>query len=130
MPAPHVPTLPGGTAVPIAKAPPAAEPPAASAPAAPPPAPAAVPAFGSAVATVKGEAYAGVRIFVDDVQVALPYPAQLPRLSGGAHVIRFAWVSGPLAGKALTQSFDVKTGGHLLIRAVPENDQVVVQQIR
>ena len=130
MPAPHVPTLPGGTAVPIAKASPAAEPPAASAPAAPPPAPAAAPAFGSAVATVKGEAYAGVRIFVDDVQVALPYPAQLPRLSGGAHVIRFAWVSGPLAGKALTQSFDVKTGGHLLIRAVPENDQVVVQQIR
>ena len=145
VPAPPVPTLPGGAATPIAKAPPAAEPSAASAPAAlppaptaapaavpaaPPPPPAAAPAFGSAVATVKGEAYAGVRIFVDDVQVALPYPAQLPRLSGGAHVIRFAWVSGPLAGKALTQSFDVKTGGHLLIRAVPENDQVVVQQIR
>ena len=79
---------------------------------------------------MKGEAYAGVRIFVDDVQVALPYPAQLPRLSEGAHMIRFSWMSGALAGKELKQSFEVKSGGHLLIRAVPENDQVVVQKIR
>ena len=97
---------------------------------APPVAPAPAALFGSAVATVKGEAYAGVRIFVDDVQVALPYPAQLPRLSEGAHMIRFSWMSGALAGKELKQSFEVKSGGHLLIRAVPENDQVVVQKIR
>ena len=85
---------------------------------------------GSAVVNVKGENYAGVQIFVDGRQLPLPYPAQIPRIASGSHVIRFAWVSGSFAGKALAETFSVRPGEHVLVRAVPDDSHVVVQQIR
>lgn len=79
---------------------------------------------------MKGEVYGGVRIFLDDVQLPSPYPAQLPKVSEGSHVIKFVWTSGVLAGKELTQAFELKAGGHFLIQAVPENDAVTLRKIR
>ncbi len=89
--------------------------------------------LASAVIDVRGDAtnaYAGLSIFVDERLVPGPYPAQLPRLAAGIHTVRLAWTSGLYAGKDLKQSFEAKTGGHFLIRAIPETEQVVVQQVR
>jgi hypothetical protein len=89
-----------------------------------------VPGVASAVISVQGDVYAGVRIFVDERAVSGPYPAQLPRLAEGTHAVRFTWLTGPTAGKELKRSFEVTSGGHFLVRAVPANDQVDIQQTR
>ncbi len=89
-----------------------------------------IPGLATATIGVKGDLYTGVRIFVDEKPVAGPYPAQLPRLAAGAHAVRFTWVSGEFAGKELKQAFDATASGHFVIRAVPENEQIAVQQTR
>jgi tRNA A-37 threonylcarbamoyl transferase component Bud32 len=90
----------------------------------------AIPDVGSAVVTIKGEVYTGVQILVDNHPLAGPYPAQIPKIVAGSHTVRFTWASGPFEGKDLKESFEVVAGGHFLIRAVPENEQVTVQQVR
>jgi hypothetical protein len=89
-----------------------------------------IPDVGSAVAKVKGELYNGVQIFVDNRALSGSYPAQIQRIVAGPHTVRFTWTSGPFDGKDLKATFDIVAGGHFLIRAVPENEQVAVQQVR
>ena len=92
--------------------------------------PLSLPAVASVVIGVRGDAYAGVRIEVDDRAIAGPYPAQIPRIAEGAHVVRFLWVAGPLAGKELKRPFDARAPGHFLIRALPEDAEISIQRVR
>jgi hypothetical protein len=89
-----------------------------------------MPGLGSAVASVKGEDYAGVRILVDGRPLPGPYPAQIARIAAGAHRVTFRWVSGPRAGTEISDALNVSAGAHYVVRAVPDTAQVVVQQLR
>lgn len=89
-----------------------------------------LPGLGSAVISVKDEVYSGVRIFVDDRALPGPYPAQISRIAAGVHTVRVAWITGPRNGRELRQDVDVRPGGHLLIRAVPDAEQILVQATR
>ena len=89
-----------------------------------------LPAVASVVIGVRGDAYAGVRIEVDDRAIAGPYPAQIPQIAEGGHVVRFLWVAGPLAGKELKRPFDARAPGHFLIRALPEDAEISIQRVR
>lgn len=89
-----------------------------------------VPPLGSAVAAVKGEAYSGVRIAVDDRALPVPYPAQLPRIGPGMHTVTYSWIAGTRAGQVLTQSFEVSSGGLVRVVADAENNRVDVLKIR
>ncbi|MEW5982515.1 MAG: serine/threonine-protein kinase [Acidobacteriota bacterium] len=89
-----------------------------------------LPGTASAVLAVRGENYQGVRILIDGRQVAAPYPAQVQRIAAGTHRVTFRWVSGSTAGQELAATVNLTSGGHYVIRAVPENADVVVQQVR
>lgn len=89
-----------------------------------------LPGSASAVLSVRGEEYTGVRLMVDGRQVPGPYPAQVPRLAAGAHRVTYRWISGPRAGRDISTVVTVSAGGHYLIRAVPDNEEIVVQQLR
>ncbi len=89
-----------------------------------------IPGLASAVIGVKGDTYTGLRIFLDERPLPGPYPAQIPRIAAGTHVVRFSWLSGTLAGKELKQPIDTIANGHFLIRADPDNDKIVPQQVR
>ena len=78
---------------------------------------------------MSGELYTGVKIYVDGSMLTGLYPPQ-PTLAEGSHTVRDTWISGPRAGKELTQSFESKADHHFFIRADPDNDHVVVQQVR
>jgi eukaryotic-like serine/threonine-protein kinase len=89
-----------------------------------------LPGLASAVFNVKGEDYTGVRIVVDGRQVPGPYPAQIGRIAAGAHNVVYRWVSGPSAGRELTKAVTFSARGHFLVRAVVDNADIVVQQLR
>ncbi len=89
-----------------------------------------MPGLGSAVVSVKGEDYAGVRILVDGRPLPGPYPAQIARIAAGAHRVTFRWVSGPRAGTEISDALNVSAGAHYVVRAVPDTAQIVVQQLR
>jgi hypothetical protein len=90
----------------------------------------ALPGLASATISVRGDAYTGVRISVDDRPISGPYPAQIPRIAEGTHTIQVSWISGPFAGKELKQTFDARAGGHFLIRAVAESAEITIQRAR
>lgn len=90
----------------------------------------AVPAVASASVTVRGEAYQGLRILIDGRTVPGPYPAQVSRITAGPHKILFRWSEASLAGVEVTDTIDLSGGRVFLVRAVPEDGQVVVQKLR
>jgi hypothetical protein len=89
-----------------------------------------LPALASAVLNVRGEDYAGVRILIDGRQIPGPYPAQLGRVAAGTHNVVYRWVSGPSAGREIAKAVTFSARGHFLIRAVLDNADIVVQQLR
>ena len=89
-----------------------------------------LPASSSAVFSVKGEDYAGVRILIDGRQISGPYPAQIARIAAGPHRVVYRWTSGSAAGREIADTVTLSAGGHFIIRAVQDNDQLVVQQLR
>jgi predicted Ser/Thr protein kinase len=89
-----------------------------------------MPGLASAVVGIKGDVYNGVKEYLDNRPLSGPYPAQVPRIAAGKHKVHVTWAFGPMAGKNLTQTFEAKAGGHFLIRADPEHEQIVVQQVR
>lgn len=89
-----------------------------------------LPDLASAVIGVRGDAYVGVKIEVDGRLIPGPYPAQLPRIAASQHVVRISWVTGALAGREVRRPFDARAGGHVLVRALPEDGEITVQRIR
>jgi hypothetical protein len=89
-----------------------------------------VPGLASAVFSVKGEDYAGVRILIDGRQLPGPYPAQVPRIAAGPHRVVYRWMAGPSTGREFAETVTLAAGGHFIVRAVVENEQIVVQQLR
>jgi len=89
-----------------------------------------LPGLASAVLNVKGEDYTGVRILVDGRQIPGPYPAQLSRVAAGTHNVVYRWVSGPMSGREISKAVTFSARGHFLVRAVPDNADIVVQQLR
>jgi len=89
-----------------------------------------LPGSSSAVFSVKGEDYTGLRILIDGRQVSGPYPAQIARIAAGPHRVVYRWTSGRAAGREIADTITVSAGGHFIIRAVLDNDQLVVQQLR
>lgn len=89
-----------------------------------------LPGVGSAVLSVRGEDYSGVRILIDGRQLPGPYPAQLPRLAAGQHQVAYRWISGPRAGREIEKAVTILNGGHFLVRAAADDEQIVVQQLR
>jgi len=90
----------------------------------------ALPGLASAVFNVKGEDYAGVRILIDGRQVPGPYPAQLAKVAAGTHTVVYKWVSGPAAGREISKTVTFTARGHFLVRAVVDNAEILVQQLR
>lgn len=90
----------------------------------------ALPGLASAAFAVRGDDYAGVRILVDGRQIPGPYPAQVGRIAPGAHRVVYRWVSGPAAGREVSDAVVLSAGGHFIIRAGLDNDKVAVQQLR
>ena len=89
-----------------------------------------LPTLASAVFGVKGEEYAGVRVIVDGRQLPGPYPAQVGKIAAGTHRVVYRWVSGPAAGRDVTDSITISAGGHFIIRAALDSETLVVQQLR
>ncbi|MCX6552440.1 MAG: hypothetical protein NTY02_15790, partial [Acidobacteria bacterium] len=89
-----------------------------------------IPGSASAVFSVKGEDYTGVRVVIDGRQVPGPYPAQIARIAAGPHRVVYRWLGGAAAGREIADTITVSAGGHFLVRAVPDNEQIVVQQLR
>ena len=79
---------------------------------------------------VKGEDYTGVRIIVDGRQIPGPYPAQIGRITAGAHNVVYKWISGPAAGREIAKTVTFAARGHFLVRAVVDNGDILVQQLR
>jgi hypothetical protein len=90
----------------------------------------ALPGLASAAFAVRGDDYAGVRILVDGRQIPGPYPAQVGRIAPGAHRVVYRWISGPAAGREVSDAIVLAAGGHFIIRAGLDNDKVAVQQLR
>jgi serine/threonine protein kinase len=90
----------------------------------------ALPGLASAAFAVRGDDYTGVRILVDGRQIPGPYPAQVGRIAPGAHRVVYRWISGPAAGREVTDGIVLSAGGHFIIRAGLDNDKVAVQQLR
>ena len=90
----------------------------------------AMPGTASAVLGVRGDEYAGVRISVDGRTVPGPYPAQLARIASGSHLITYRWTGGARADLEIAQTVTLNAGAHYVVRAVPDNGQLVVQQVR
>ncbi len=86
--------------------------------------------MGSAVFKVKDEDYAGVRILVDDRLLPGPYPAQVAKIAAGSHRVVYRWISGPAAGREVSDSMTILPGGHFIVRAALDSDKLVVQQLR
>jgi serine/threonine-protein kinase len=89
-----------------------------------------VPAVASAFIGVKDDVYQGLQILLNDRSVPEPYPAQIARIAAGPHSIVFRWIDGALVGKEIREMIDLTGGRHFLIRALPDNGQVVVQKLR
>ena len=89
-----------------------------------------LPGLASAVFNVKGEDYTGVRILVDGRQIPGPYPAQLGRVAAGTHHVVYRWVAGPSSGREIAKAVSFSARGHFLVRAIVENADIVVQQLR
>jgi hypothetical protein len=89
-----------------------------------------VPGLCSAAFGMKGEDYAGVRLLVDGRPIPGPYPAQIARIVAGTHRVAYRWASGPAAGREVSDMITLTAGGHFLVRAAPDNDRLVVQQLR
>lgn len=89
-----------------------------------------VPAVASAFIGVKDDVYQGLQILLNDRPVPEPYPAQIARIAAGPHSIVFRWIDGALVGKEIREMIDLTGGRHFLIRALPDNGQVVVQKLR
>ena len=89
-----------------------------------------LPGLASAVLNVKGEDYTGVRIMLDGRQIPGPYPAQLGRVAAGTHNVVYRWVSGPSSGREIAKAVTFSARGHFLVRAVVDNADIVVQQLR
>jgi len=89
-----------------------------------------LPGLASAVFNVKGEDYTGVRILVDGRQIPGPYPAQLGRVSAGTHQVVYRWVSGSSSGREIAKAVTFSARGHFLVRAIVDNADIVVQQLR
>lgn len=89
-----------------------------------------VPAVASAFIGVKDDVYQGLQILLNDRPVPEPYPAQIARIAAGPHAIVFRWIDGALVGKEIREMIDLTGGRHFLIRALPDNGQVVVQKLR
>jgi hypothetical protein len=79
---------------------------------------------------MKGEDYTGMRLLIDGRPVPGPYPAQVARIAAGAHRVAYRWVSGPAAGREVSDNVTLSAGGHFLVRAALDNDKLVVQQLR
>ena len=90
----------------------------------------ALPGLASVVLNVKGEDYTGVRILIDGRQIPGPYPAQLGRVAAGTHNVVYRWISGPSAGREIAKAVTFSARGHFLVRAVLDNADIVVQQLR
>jgi hypothetical protein len=90
----------------------------------------AMPGLSSAVFGMKGEDYTGMRLLIDGRPVPGPYPAQVARIAAGAHRVAYRWVSGPAAGREVSDNITLSAGGHFLVRAALNNDKLVVQQLR
>jgi serine/threonine protein kinase len=89
-----------------------------------------IPGLCSAFLEVPNDAYDGCEIQLDGKKLATPYPAQLPKLAAGDHVISFRWNSGKYAGKEFSSTFSGITGRHYRVRGEPQTEQISVQQIR
>jgi hypothetical protein len=89
-----------------------------------------VPGLGSAVFSVKGEDYLGVRLLIDGRQIPGPYPAQVARIAAGVHRVVYRWVSGASAGRELSETITISAGGHFIVRAALDNGSISVQQLR
>lgn len=89
-----------------------------------------VPGLASAAFAVRGEDYTGVRILIDGKPIPGPYPAQVGRIAAGMHRVVFRWVSGPAAGREVTDTITLASGGHFVVRASLESDKLAVQQLR
>jgi hypothetical protein len=89
-----------------------------------------IPGTASAVFNVKGEDYTGVRIFIGGRQLPGPYPAQIGQIAAGPHAVVFRWTSGPMAGREISKTVTLGARGHFLVRAVIDNGDILVQQLR
>jgi serine/threonine protein kinase len=89
-----------------------------------------MPGTGSAVFSVKGEDYAGVRIVIDGRPVPGPYPAQIAQIAEGGHQVIYRWTAGALSGREVTGTVNISGGGHFIIRAAVDNAQILVQKFR
>jgi serine/threonine protein kinase len=89
-----------------------------------------IPGLCSAFIDVPNDAYDGCEIQVDGKSLAAPYPAQLPKLAAGDHMITFRWGIGKYAGKEFSSTFAGLVGRHYRIRGEPQTGQIAVQQIK
>jgi hypothetical protein len=89
-----------------------------------------LPGTASAVVGVRGDDYTGVRVFINDRPVPGPYPAQVARIAAGTHRVTYRWMSGARAGTEISDAVKLTSGGHYIVRAVPDNAQIQVQQVR
>jgi hypothetical protein len=90
----------------------------------------AVPGTASVVLGVRGDEYAGVRIWVDGRPLLGPYPAQVARVAAGSHQVSYRWSGGSRANLEISETVTLNAGAHYVVRAVPDNGQLVVQQVR
>jgi predicted Ser/Thr protein kinase len=92
--------------------------------------PVTLPGVGSAFIEVPNDAYDGCEISVNGKRLPQPYPAQIQRLAAGNHKISFRWNSGKYAGKEFSSPVDTQENHHYRVRGEPQNDRVIVQQLR
>jgi hypothetical protein len=89
-----------------------------------------LPGMSSAVFSVKGEDYRGVRLLIDGREILGSYPAQVARIAAGAHRVVYRWVSGASSGRELAETITISAGGHFIVRAALDNGSISVQRLR
>ncbi len=89
-----------------------------------------LPGLGGAYIEVPNDAFDGCEISLDGQSLPTPYPAQIPRLSAGEHRVTFRWASGKYAGKQFASSLSCQENHHYRVRGEPQNERIVIQQIR
>jgi hypothetical protein len=89
-----------------------------------------LPGLGGAYIEVPNDAYDGCEISLDGRKLATPYPAQIPKLSAGDHRVTFRWISGKYAGKEFASNLPSPENHQYRVRGEPQNERVVIQQVR
>jgi len=89
-----------------------------------------LPGLSSAYIEVPGDAYNGCEILLDGRRLPPPYPAQIKKLAAGDHKVVFRWSAGKYAGKEIATNFSGQESRLYRVLGEPQNDRVLVQQVR